>query len=57
MAAACDIIYVTMVALDTTQLRLIESTQGSSLYVSNVMSIGLMVSKVEGRGPIDPPAA
>ena len=59
MAAACDVIYLTIVAMETIRNHVVSLNwkyKWSLLYVPNFKSIRWIVSKVEGgRGPIDPP--
>ena len=57
MAAACDVIYLTIVArLRHHVVSFNWKYKWSLLYAPNFKTIGWIVLKVEGkRGPIDPP--
>ena len=58
MAAACDVIYLTIVAMKPIRHHVVSLNwkyKWSLLYIASFMSIGWIVSKVEeGGGPIDP---
>ena len=55
MAVACDVIYLTIVAMETSQTPRGLAYKWSFLYVLNLKWIGWIVSKAEKGGPIDPP--
>ena len=54
MAAACDAIYLTIVAMEHVVSPNLKY-KWSLLYVPNFKSVWWIVSKVEEGGPIDPP--
>ena len=57
MAATSDIIMLLWLPWKPIKQQVVSISwkyKERSLYVPNIKSIGWMVSKVEGRGPIDP---
>ena len=58
MAAASDVIMLLWLPWKPIEQQVVSINwkyKEYSLYVSNIQSIGWMMSKVERRGPIDPP--
>ena len=58
MAAASDVIMLLWLPWKPIKQQVVSinwNYKEYSLYVSNIQSIGWTVSKVERRGPIDPP--